>query len=580
MSDPVYFQPVIPAGWLFALGALLSVGLLFFEFKVRRPLFPYRLIATCTMVTSLLILAANPSRKIGSSKDNLALLTPGYVKQQVDSLRQQQKIKIIASPGLNSELADKQMQSWDELTHVQSQVKFVFGEGVPTPILHQFPMLQYQSFSRAQAGIQSITLKRFKPYRVEELEGTILTEEPIQIFLRSPEGTTDSVSIDEKGLHKFSLQFTTRQPGQYVYQFVTRTPRSEQINIVPIEVADIEPIKIVLLQAFPTFESTSLKNYLASAGHSLVVRNQIASSRYQFEFINQPERRFQSLKEAHLNEHDLVVLSSSTWNNSLPADRNVLLDAARGGIGIIIFLDEQALRLKDLSFKLERAKVDSAVVKTPEGAVTMPTAGVRISSGIEKSVTMDEKGTAVNGYSLMGRGKIGWQLLTPTFTLLLEDKRSMYAHLWIPLLEATARFKPEPWHVHITSPFPWRKNEPLLFDLVASAPPRLVFDSATVPLQEDIVIDDLWHGTVWPRHDGWNRFQLPEGRSHSFYVSPSGQWQSLSLHQQRQLNQHRAIVHPDIAQNNFELQPWMAWLWATIFLLSASFLWLSPKLSF
>jgi hypothetical protein len=355
----------------------------------------------------------------------------------------------------------------------------------------------------------------------------------------------------------------------------------EQINSVPIEVCSIAPLRITLLQAFPTFESTSLKNYLAEAGHSLVIRNQIASSRYQFEFINHAEDRFQSLKDAKLDEYDLVIISSSSWNQLSQADRNVVLAAARGGLGVVIMIDEVFLELKDLSFQFKRARADSALIQLPHGAsVAMPTAGVFVSAGIDKTIISEKAGAVVNGYSLLGRGKIGLQLLTPTFPLLLEDQRKMYAEIWITLLETISRSKSEPWNIRISSPFPWRKNEPLLFDIVTAEPPLIAFDSVTLPLQEDVLIDDLWHGTVWPRNEGWNKLVLPDGKDYFFYVSPAAQWQTLALRQQHQLNHYRAATDTPFAPDRTDRRPWLTWVWVAIFLVSATFLWLSPKLPF
>jgi len=126
-------------------------------------------------------------------------------------------------------------------------------------------------------------------------------------------------------------------------------------------------------------------------------------------------------------------------------------------------------------------------------------------------------------------------------------------------------------------------NEPLNVHVIAAnATPQLMNDGILLPLREDVVIDDYWHATIWAGDEGWHQFSTKQDSiTMHYYVSNTTEWQSLCISQLHRLNE---TVNQNNSNRNENLlivkeqQPVSLLLFFFIFLLSAGFLWLVPKL--
>ena len=104
-----------------------------------------------------------------------------------------------------------------------------------------------------------------------------------------------------------------------------------------------------------------------------------------------------------------------------------------------------------------------------------------------------------------------------------------YASLWSPLVERAARTQNPKFKIEIDQPFPIFPDEPLDVNVIAAnATPQLTNDDVLIPLREDVVIDDYWHGTTWAGDEGWHQFVFEQDSAkHNYYVSNPTEWQSL-----------------------------------------------------
>jgi hypothetical protein len=190
----------------------------------------------------------------------------------------------------------------------------------------------------------------------------------------------------------------------------------------------------------------------------------------------------------------------------------------------------------------------------------------------------------LSGYVNKGAGRIAFQLLQETYRLVLEGRKMEYASLWSPLVERAARTQNPNFKIEMDQPFfPIYPDEPIDVNIIAAnGSPRLMHDGALIPLREDVVIDDYWHGRSWANEAGWHQFTIEQDSSkQNYYVSHPNEWQSLRIAQLHKSN--AALSHNDSTSHNGlsivkEQHPVSLFIFFIIFLLSAGFLWLVPKL--
>jgi hypothetical protein len=113
-------------------------------------------------------------------------------------------------------------------------------------------------------------------------------------------------------------------------------------------------------------------------------------------------------------------------------------------------------------------------------------------------------------------------------------------------------------------------------------------DSVSPPLREDAVIDNYWTTTFWATQPGWHAVtSLADSITTSFYVSKPEAWQgirSMNLQTLNRANQSTSVnsmpeqPRVDSADGKVEIKRISPLWFFILFLLSAGFLWLVPKL--
>jgi hypothetical protein len=154
--------------------------------------------------------------------------------------------------------------------------------------------------------------------------------------------------------------------------------------------------------------------------------------------------------------------------------------------------------------------------------------------------------------------------------------------IWSPLLEGTSRFKNQPSKIQLENAFPIYPDEPISLNVIATkADLQLKSNAVPLPLREDIVIDNSFHGKTWAGKQGWHQFTIEgDSISKNYYVSDPHEWQSLRRAQQQKANE--LVSKTDDAKNlqlqSHETKPISLLLFFITFLASAGFLWLAPKI--
>ena len=261
------------------------------------------------------------------------------------------------------------------------------------------------------------------------------------------------------------------------------------------------------------------------------------------------------------------------------------MDEVHGGLGLIMLMDS-GLPLPDrinhllplAAVSQQKDTVETSLPWSREKATLSVAPFLFTSDPSIHSIFHDREGHVLTGFVFSGTGKVGYQLLTATNRIALEGQGQDYAGLWVPLLDVVGREELRPFQVSITSTFPLYPDEPVNVDVVsAGEKPILSMDGILVPLIEDLNIDDLWHSSI-VTSSGWHTLNTQDSTNQKFFVSNPGNWNSLRIENQRQLNMSRGPSVESVGKAVQQHEPISPITFLMLFIMSSGFLWLAPKI--
>jgi hypothetical protein len=582
----ILFNPLLPIAWV-VISAMLAFCLLaWLEVKRNQKLRTARLLALLLAVLSVVCLVINPSLSSGKSA-NIIVLTPGYSKKTLDSLVSKDPrspvYKLHGVTGTNNAL---EIQHYRDLVDLKGNISLL-GAGVPQYMLEYMDAssLRYFPGSMPEGFIGIRPDKVYTENQPGEVNGIIHASGYQTVTLTGPGGAEDSVRLHSKNPQPFSLTFTPKTSGLYVYT-VSASDSSGKIRYserVPIHVKEQKPLSILFLSDYPSAEVRFLKNFLENRRHKLTLRYKISKAKYRTEFINTPQKSVGRLNESLLQSFDLVLTDASSLASLTETEIRALKEGMKGGLGVITLIQASALSRQAndlLALTLANVKSDSAKLLVNKQFLKIPATAVSVSS--EKklvSIQRESSGRMVSGYYQSGLGKSGFQLLTHTFSLELAGEKEAYAQIWSPLIESVARKEIRKYDVRFITPFPHYPDEPVEFKIIAGGEkPTVKIDSSEIPLVEDPLIKKVWFGKIWAGPAGWNSLHIDQDSSqHKFFVSQPDAWKSLQVfNQQKSIRRLASQKAPIVEQVRF--QPVSRIIFFILFLLAAGFLWFAPKL--
>lgn len=582
----ILFDPLFPITWV-AIGTVLVLCLLgWLEIKHNQKLLILRLLALLLAVLSVVCLITNPTLSIKKSSD-IILLTPQYKTETFDSLlKTNPKSQVYKLKGISRVNNAIEIQNYRDLSDLKGNI-FLLGEGLPqymleyvdTSSLHYFPSPHPNGFIGINANKISTVNQRAK------LEGIINVSGAQTLTLTGPAATEDSIRINAENQQSFSLTFTPKASGQYLYT-LTASDSSGKISFteqVPVHVKEQKALSILFLSDYPSAEIRFLKNSLEKKGHKLTLRYKISKDKYRTEFINTPQKSIGRLNEELLQRFDLILTDVSSLASFSNGEIRELTVAMKGGLGILSLINSSTLpkQANDLlPFKLTKIKIDSAQLLVNKQRLKISATPVNISSERNLfTIQRTTSGRTVSGYYQTGLGKAGFQLLTNTFSLELAGEKEAYAEIWSPLIAAIARKELKEYDLSFITPFPYYLDEPIEFKIIGGTiRPTLSMDSLQIPLVEDPVIKNVWVGKIWASQTGWNSFYIDQDSSrHNFFVSQPEGWRSLQVFNQ-QKSMRKLSSQKEHVVEHVLFQPIPRVIFFFLFLLSVGFLWLIPKL--
>ncbi len=511
------------------------------------------------------------------------LLTKDYDGRVADSLlREYPQAEVYTAPDVKPLRLRKTtaLVSWHELSGIRS-VDAVVGEGMPPYALDLLENKKALFVVSNKGGSLKkwITPQAIKANRLHELHGQYLATEPTVLRIDGPGGISDSTNVD-KGLARFCLSFSPKNAGPITLTFTEKTNGSEIAHKLGLNVERADKLRILFLQDYPTFESGYLKNFLAQQ-HAIAVRYRLSRNIFRHEYVNMPAVPQQGITRESLSNFDIVILTPSAILSLGRREKTALESAVQEGLGVLIAGAGNESVAFGPDMKTERVAKDTVHVSLTTARKTILTTSRYLLSSQPRLTPILSQGEKIlTGYVNHGFGRIGYSVLTESYPLLLDGDSLIYAKLWIPVLESSARRKTSSLEIMATTRMPFLKDEPLHLEVfTAAGPPEMYYDSVRIPVIEDPMIPNRWNATVWPVYEGWNEIKSESDSAiFSFFVNNRDEWQH--LRSQRNADATRISAVSDIGKRSVhEWRRINPIVFYVLFLLGMSWLWLHPKVT-
>lgn len=528
-------------------------------------------------VGSLVLIALKPAFPGNKNPNKLVLLTEGFEKFQLDSLKKAHKrIKQLEyDPGT---LISEELRSAENV--------FILGHGIKEYDLWQLDEVPVKfPGGNPPEGIVKLN------YEQENFVGDQLVLKGLysnpksgnQLVLQDPAGTgIDSLVFTSEKKQNFQLSAELKVEGKYVFSLVEKDSLGEILTSdpVPVKVAEKEPLQILILNSFPTFETRYLKNFLAEAGHRLMVRSQITTGRYKYEYFNTSRIALSGITENSLEPFDLLILDAVSLRG-LPGNQRSAVENSvqENGLGVFVQADDGFFKSPGIS-DLDFDRITTLEVSLEQWpGIKLPLHPYSLKNDFRMQSIHTADNLILTGYKRNGLGRIGTMVFINTYHLLLDGNSSAYKQLWSQVVENLSR-KENPaveWEKNQMITY---KDEPFDFKL------RTVSDSVevknpegnTIPLMQDVDFPTLWKGTTWPEQSGWNSLQADTSDIFEYYVANNSNWKALTAFNTREANK-RYSINPEAKGHGLQpLEPLNSLWFFGIFLICMGGLWLEPKL--
>ncbi len=424
------------------------------------------------------------------------------------------------------------------------------------------------------------------------------------VTLTDPGGESDSLALTPKPSPQFELQMRPRELGLHLYVLRLKSEAGRVLaeEHLAVHVQPPQPLRILILESAPKFETKHLKHWAAREQCRLAIRTTVSRERHRFEFINHPRLKLAAIDAEVLEDFDVVLLDGHALETLSAQERRALRAAMeRKGVGVLLVADEVTLApeqqnfseakfflpfrfeaFPDLESRMVKAHWQHSPTQTSRAIPCEPFALMPSWGGT--ALVSDEQDRALAMAVQRGEGRVGLSLLRETYRWLLTGQPQLYASYWSHVFSALARRKEqrEAWALAVDKPI--CVDQPLALQLTTTNPlPFGIIKPPSAPadtffLRQDEVEPQRWRGTYWPRESGWH-----EVATKWFYVYAREDWRTWQQAARIAATSRRAVrsnertsspVSSTFAKTEI-ISPFWFFL---IFLLSSTFLWLERKL--
>lgn len=358
--------------------------------------------------------------------------------------------------------------------------------------------------------------------------------QPVRLILEGLNTRLDSVELRKQQPSSFHLEAVPKHLGKAVYSLLALSGTDTlQHEPVPVLVHPRTPLRVLILNAAPDFETKFLKNWLYENGQAVAVRNKISQDLYSQEFLNMDQLSLKRWNENTLENFDLFIVDQATLQTLTPAESQLLQQQVGQGRGLLIRNPGTSLIAPwNKNVRLQEEPVQSAhpmnvrFLGATDTAITLRAAQswhVKPSAHAQ-SLAQNDDGQVLVASSLYGQGKFVLTTLTGTQQLVLKGQGGNFARLWTTLINA-ALAPQSVSQITVSTNIPVVHHASLVTVQSPSPLPGIRLEEAPVYLSQDVGLPFQGTGTFWPQHSGWNYWTRADQDTTYFYVFEEQDWQ-------------------------------------------------------
>lgn len=529
---------------------------------------------------SLALLALQPQTLDVKHTGNIVLLTEGYDKMQLDSLKRTDRSLRTVRYKHNTPIYAKENPP---------KAIFILGQGI-----EPFDFWQVEGFPVHYLGggkLRGITRFAYRnpasPGEDAVFNGQFSRpKKGHTLLLQGPgEVPLDSLVLEEAEVQNFQLRTPMKLQGRYVYTILEKDAKGkiQSQDPIPLEVNAPDTLQILMVNSFPTFETKYLKNYLAEQGHKVLVRSQMTKGRFKMENFNRESSSLTTFSENSLSPFDMLIIDANSLAALGSGERTVLESSIKEkGLGVFIQPTTEYYNTKAGPFSF-----DFIPDKSKEaGTQGWPKPLLNKSSWIFKPDfkllalhTYETK--TLSAYKKVGVGSVGTTVLENTYELLLQGEVTAYKDLWSTIIGGLSK-KNTPlidWSENAVLAF---KDQPYSYSFRTQIndPVIKANEGYTLPIAEEVEINGWWKGNTYPKEIGWQKLYLEQDTTAVlfFYSADASSWKGLRAYSKQGENKRNFNYATGDKSPQKVLKTISPVVFFLIFVLGMGYLWLEPKL--
>ncbi|MFT4807734.1 MAG: hypothetical protein ACI9LX_001056 [Paraglaciecola sp.] len=562
------------------------------------------------------------------------LITHGTTAQQLEQVNIQQSVFVMREAVTsidNNNILDVATHIDNPLQMLSQQPSFdnlhVLGDGLSSTQWQDMQLLMGKAFAN-----MSVTYSESKPrlglvnmfWPRDLVEGQFIevkgqlqgSNEPVtdtiyQLSLLDPVGQIVE-TIRLKASEAFTFSFPAKSIGQWVYRLQLSQPDDIALiadDPVAFSVAQSAPVKILIKQSAPSFETRQLKNWAAKFGSQISVLTQISQNKDIRQNINLSAKALQQIaspfSEQTLANLDWLLIDGRALLTLTEQPMTALQTAIKKGLGVYLIADNELINawplpslnwLWDINIQPLEVANYSAIPNWPHSEMeqAMPLVKAIITSANGSYLVQSNDAQILVSRSKLGLGQVAVSLINSTYAWQTSGLTEQYSHYWQNVIYALARPKQTPY---------WLNAKPDKLPLVNQRVQRCLLGGSASDIaihnqnkQPSILTQDLLQTeqhclTIWPTNEGWHKLTWYQNTELTntqnaqtslmdtwLYAHSEQDWPVWQQAQKQHVSQNIAKRKNSKQFDRLSVKSiHKGWLWGLL-VLSMSMLWLERKL--
>lgn len=569
---------------------LLAAFLVLKEVKrANKTRLAWRIAASLLAAASLIFLAIPVYYNATDVAVNkVVLLTDGYNKDSVDHFLKQNKNAVVYTK-------DQFAQQPDAASSLH-----VFGYGLPhyewqsirasyivfhpSVINNGLTAIYYNR--QAGSGDQLIVQGRYNN----------TTGRQVKLTLSGFGVGIDSIGITPGQSQIFEFKTIPKFIGKAVYT-ITATHNKDTLEQehLPVEIMPAQPLKILLLAAYPDFENKFLQNWLSEHNYTVAARITISKNKYSYSYLDTAQFSLAQITPGILQQFDVLIADGAALSSLSRQELfNISSQINDKGLGLIIKTDSAAKpaifydnNCAVIPSSNHNRQLLSVQLPHNDTASLLPVDNaffIKINDGTRALIT-DAKKNILACRTVSGNGSIVFSAFKNSYYWMLSGDKKSYGLLWSSLISNAARKQSVSRQMHVWPAFPAiHKPAALMIETATQQALKASINNNFIAFAAQPYLPFEWHGTYWPEKKGWQAVISPGGDTSWLYVFDKDGWKNMTAWQNIQdtyayIASNNKVLNGEGLNEKMFRKTVPVFYFFVVFMCCCIFLWIEKKLS-